>query len=154
LTELIVYGSHGADIALLLSLKTLPHSSFPSLTSLTFLTDSCPCETWDTNRPSYPISCPPGVFPALSHLTLVNQCYTEQLIQEMLGRASQPWPLLKVITLGMKNDSLWSVRDAVEDAVISKRQRGEPLPRIRLLRAPASLEDWSEDISFDAGMSW
>ncbi|KAJ7806126.1 hypothetical protein B0H14DRAFT_3882464 [Mycena olivaceomarginata] len=151
LTELIVYGSHGADIALLLSLKTLPHSSFPSLTSLTFITDSW---TWDTNRPSYPISCPPGVFPALSHLTLINQCYTEHLIQEMLGPGSQPWPLLKIITLGVRDVSLEGVRDAVEGAVNSKRQRGEPLPEVRLARAPEFLGDWNEDISFDAGMSW
>ncbi|KAJ7356744.1 hypothetical protein DFH08DRAFT_954078 [Mycena albidolilacea] len=135
LTELIVYGSDGAQIALLLSLKTLPHSSFPSLTSLTFLTDSCPCETWDTNRPFYPISCPPGVFPVLSHLTLINQCYTEHLIQEM-------------------DVSFEGVRDAVEGAVSSKRQRGEPLPEVRLARAPEFLEDWNEDISFDAEMSW
>jgi hypothetical protein len=54
----------------------------------------------------------------------------------------------------MKNDSLGSVRDAVEAAVISKRQRGVPLPEIRLLRAPASLEDWTEDSSWDVEMSW
>ncbi|KAJ7356756.1 hypothetical protein DFH08DRAFT_464462 [Mycena albidolilacea] len=154
LTELIVHGSHGDQIALLLSLKTLPHSSFPSLTSLTFLTGSCPCEALDGDPPSHSISSPPGVFPALSHLALINQCYTDHLIQDMLGPASQPWPFLKVITLGVKNDSLGSVRDAVEGAVISKRQRGEPLPKIRLLRAPASLEDWTEDSSWDVEMSW
>jgi hypothetical protein len=154
LTELIIHGSHGDQIALLLSLKSLPHSSFPSVTSLTFLTGSCACYPSDGNRPSHPISCPPGVFPALSHLTLINQCFTEHLIQEMLGPASQPWPLLKVITLGMKNDSLGGVRDALEDVVKSKRQRGEPLPKVRLLRAPASIENWSEDSSWDAEMSW
>jgi hypothetical protein len=154
LTELIVYGSHGNQIALLLSLKTLLHSSFPSLTSLTFLTDSCPYEIWDAGHPSYPISCPPGVFPALSHLTLINQCYTEYLIQEILGPASQPWPLLKIITLGVGDVSFEGVRDAVEGAVNSKRQRGEPLPEVRLARAPEFLGDWNEDISFDAEMSW
>ncbi|KAJ7806134.1 hypothetical protein B0H14DRAFT_3882472 [Mycena olivaceomarginata] len=154
LTEFIVYGSHGDQIALLLSLKTLPHSSFPSLTSLTFLTGSCSCETLDGNRPSYPISCPPGVFPALSHLTLINQCYTEHLIQEMLGPASQPWPLLKIITLGVRDVSFEGVHDAVEGAVNSKRQRGEPLPEVRLARAPEFPGDWNEDIYFDAEMSW
>jgi hypothetical protein len=154
LTELIVHGSHGDQIALLLSLKTLPHSSFPSLTSLTFLMGSCSCETLDDDRPSHSISSPPGVFPALSHLALINQCYTDHLIQDMLGPASQPWPLLKILTLGMKNDSLGSVRDAVEDAVNSKRRRGEPLPKVRLLRAPASIENWREDSAWDVEMSW
>ncbi|KAJ7806137.1 hypothetical protein B0H14DRAFT_3153018 [Mycena olivaceomarginata] len=154
LTELIVHGSHGDQIALLLSLKNLPHSSFPSLTSLTFLMGSCSCETSDDDRPSHSISSPPDVFPALSHLTLINQCFTEHLIQKMLGPASQPWSLLKVITLGMKNDSLGGVRDALEDVVNSKRQRGEPLPKVRLLRALASIENWSEDSSWDAEMSW
>ncbi|KAJ7806118.1 hypothetical protein B0H14DRAFT_3768744 [Mycena olivaceomarginata] len=154
LTELIVHGSHGDQIALLLSLKTLPHSSFPSLTSLTFFMGSCPCETSDNDRPSHSISSPPDVFPALSHLALINQCYTDYLIQDILGPASLPWPLLKILTLGMKNDSLGTVRDAVEDAVDLKRRRGEPLPKVRLLRAPASIENWRKDSAWDVEMSW
>jgi hypothetical protein len=54
----------------------------------------------------------------------------------------------------MKNDSLGTVRDAVEDAVDSKRRRGEPLPKVRLLRAPASIENWRKDSAWDVETSW
>ncbi|KAJ7806135.1 hypothetical protein B0H14DRAFT_3153016 [Mycena olivaceomarginata] len=157
LTKCIVHGSHGDQIALLLSLKSLPRSSFPVLTSLTFLMGSsqCSCDTTNHDHPSHSISSPPGVFPALSHLTLINQCYTSDLIRDILGPASQPWPLLKTITLGVKNNSLDGVRGVIEDAVVAKRQHGGSLPTVQLGREPTwSLENWNEDISWDVEMSW
>ncbi|KAJ7806125.1 hypothetical protein B0H14DRAFT_3882463 [Mycena olivaceomarginata] len=133
LTKFVVHGSHGDQIALLLSLKSLPHSSFPALTSLTFLMGSsqCSCDTANHDHPSHSISSPPGVFPALQ------------------------WPLLKIITLGVKNNSFDGVRGVIEDAVVAKRQHGGSLPTVQLSREPAwSLANWNEDISWDVEMSW
>ncbi|KAJ7356875.1 hypothetical protein DFH08DRAFT_802839 [Mycena albidolilacea] len=145
LTELIFDGTHGDQIAFLLGRKTLPHSIFPALTSLTFLLrDSCGCESANENLPSHTISSPPAIFPALSRLTLINQCFTEHLIQDMLGPASHPWPLLKTITLGAVDDSFEKVGAAVEDPMDSKRQRGEPVPEVQLLQL-LSRENWSEN---------
>ncbi|KAJ7356754.1 hypothetical protein DFH08DRAFT_849965 [Mycena albidolilacea] len=156
LTKFIVHGSHGDQIALLLSLKSLPHSSFPALTSLAFLMGSsqCSCDTANHDHPSHSISSPPGIFPALSHLTLINQCYTSDLIRDILGPASQPWPL-KTITLGVKNISFDGVRGVIEDAVVVKRQHGGSLPTVQLGCEPAwSLANWKEDISWDVEISW
>jgi hypothetical protein len=154
LTELIFDGAHGDQIAFLLGRKTLPHSIFPALTSLTFfLRNLCICESAIRNHPSHTISSPPAIFPALSRLALINQCFTEHLIQDMLGPASYPWPLLKTITLGAVDDSFEKVGAAVEDAVDSKRQRGEPVPEVQLFQL-WSLEKWNENGPWDAERSW
>ncbi|KAJ7356676.1 hypothetical protein DFH08DRAFT_1047468 [Mycena albidolilacea] len=122
LTELVIRGTHGDQIPLLLCSMGLPHSSFPALTTLSFIyTGSCNCEISDENRPSLAISSPLIVFPALSHLTLINQCYTEHLIRDILGPASESWPLLKIITLGVKNNLFEDVCGALTTMVNSKR---------------------------------
>ncbi|KAJ7356685.1 hypothetical protein DFH08DRAFT_932782 [Mycena albidolilacea] len=155
LTKLVVHGTHGDQISLLLCSTGLPHSSFPALTTVSFIyTGSCHCEIEGGNRPSLVISSPPIVFPALSHLSLINQCYTEHLIRDILGPESEPWPLLKIITLGVKNDSFEDVRGALETTVISKRERGDPLPKVQILRAPTSLANWNEKNSWDMETAW
>ncbi|KAJ7356845.1 hypothetical protein DFH08DRAFT_1075934 [Mycena albidolilacea] len=156
LTELVFDGTHGDQIAFLLGRKTLPHSIFPALTSLTFfLRDSCMCESApNRNHPSHTISSPLAIFPALSRLTLINQCFTKHLIQDMLGPASHPWPLLKTITLGAANDSFEGVGAAIEDIVDSKRQRGEPVPEVQLFQLPEVFEEWNENGPWYAERSW
>ncbi|KAJ7837227.1 hypothetical protein B0H14DRAFT_1104616 [Mycena olivaceomarginata] len=154
LTELFFSGTHGNQTAFFLGWKSLPHSTFPALTSLTFLLrDSCACESANGNLPSHPISSPPAIFPALSHLILINQCFTPYLIRDILGPASHPWPLLKTITLGASYDSFEEVRAAVGDAVDSKYQRGEPVPEVLLLQLPRSFENWDENSPVDAEMA-
>jgi hypothetical protein len=70
-----------------------------------------------------------------------------------LGPASQPWPLLKTITLGVKNNSFDGVRGVIEDAVVVKHYHGGSLPTVQLSREPAwSLANWNEDISWDVEM--
>jgi hypothetical protein len=79
LTKFVVHGSHGDQIVLLLSLKSLPHSSFPALTSLTFLMGSsqCSCDTANNDHPSHTISSPSGVFsrtvPSHPHQPMLHQ---------------------------------------------------------------------------------
>jgi hypothetical protein len=76
------------------------------------------------------------------------------LIRDILGPASEPWPLLKIITLGVKNDSFEDVRGALEITVISKRERGDPLPKVQILRAPVSLANWNEKNLWDMETAW
>ncbi|KAJ7878672.1 hypothetical protein B0H13DRAFT_2052252 [Mycena leptocephala] len=140
LTELIIDNTHGDQIFSLFNATSFPHSSFPALTSLSFINrDSCTCES---DIPfSSTISSPPlALFPALSSLALGNQCFTQEFITDILGPSSQPWPQLQTITLCPKEDTFDAVRDALEDAVNLKRQRGQPIPAIRLFRALEDLQ--------------
>jgi hypothetical protein len=59
-----------------------------------------------------------------------------------LGPASQPWPLLKTVTLCSSEDTLEAVSNALRIAVNFKRKRGQTLPKFRLSPALSSLEDW------------
>ncbi|KAJ7789462.1 hypothetical protein B0H14DRAFT_242345 [Mycena olivaceomarginata] len=148
LTELVVDSSHGDQIAHLLSLTSLPRSSFPALTSLSFAfvrSDSCPCETDPRLAPNHTILSPPAIFPALSHLTLINQCYTSRLIGDILGPASEPWPLLKAVTLFVKEPLFAATRNTIDHAVKPRRERGQALPKIQLSRArsPLGPRNWN-----------
>jgi hypothetical protein len=141
LTEFIIDGTHGDQICVLFNLTSLPHSSFPALTSFSFVKrGSCWC---DSEPISDTISSPPlHLFPALSSLTLINQCSTPKLVQNILGPASQPWPLLKTVALWPRQDDLEALRDVLRDAVQSKRERGQALPKFRLSPKLLSQEDW------------
>ncbi|KAJ7839570.1 hypothetical protein B0H14DRAFT_3697691 [Mycena olivaceomarginata] len=142
LEEFIIYGTHGDQIFTLFNLTSLPHSSFPALTSFSLISKTfCSCE--EDIPFSNSISAPPlALFPALSSLTLVNQCFTHNLVKDLLGPSSQPWPRLETVTLCPKKDIFDAVWDAVKDAVHSKSQRREPFPRLRFFRTLASLEAW------------
>ncbi|KAJ7839542.1 hypothetical protein B0H14DRAFT_2587879 [Mycena olivaceomarginata] len=125
LEEFIIYGTHGDQIFTLFNLTSLPHSITPS--------------------PTQSLLPPLALFPALSSLTLVNQCLTHNLVKDLLGPSSQPWPRLETVTLCPKKDIFDAVWDAVKDAVHSKSQRREPFPRLRFFRTLASLEAWQGD---------
>jgi len=138
LTECVADGTHGDQISLLLNSTSLPHASFPALTSFSFTQQgSCTCEA---DLPFSRVSPPFALFPALSSLTLINQCFTHNLVEDMLGPASQPRPLLQTLTLCPMEDAVDGVCAVLKDAVHSKR--GQPLPKFRLSRALASREDW------------
>ncbi|KAF7350444.1 F-box domain-containing protein [Mycena venus] len=139
LTDFMVEGTHGDQISLLFNSTGLPRSSFPALASISFVQRNiCDCEfeipfSLDT------LSSPPlALFPALSSLTLINQCYTHKLVKNILGPASEPWPLLRTVTLCPMTDTVEKVCDALKDAVQSEHR----LPRLRLSSALLSLEDW------------
>ncbi|KAJ7853901.1 hypothetical protein B0H13DRAFT_2358773 [Mycena leptocephala] len=146
LTEFIIDGTHGDQIFDLLNWTGLPHSSFPSLTSFSFINrGSCSCEA---NVHFSRFACttfsspPPRLFPVLSSLTLINQCFTSNFVTEILGPASQPWPLLKTVALCPMQSALETVRGVLRDAMHSRHQRGQPLSNLRLSPALLSLEDW------------
>ncbi|KAJ6571706.1 hypothetical protein B0H19DRAFT_1130802 [Mycena capillaripes] len=125
---LLVIGTHGNQIFALFNSKSVP-SSFPALTSFSFVNRlSCSCET--ERSFSNPISAPSlGLFPALSTLALINQCFTTNLVTDIL---SLPWPLLDTLTLCPPQDYLVDVRGVLHDAVELKRRCGQPLPKLRL----------------------
>ncbi|KAJ7849335.1 hypothetical protein B0H13DRAFT_2088730 [Mycena leptocephala] len=145
LTEFIIDGTHGDQIFVLFNSPSLPHSSFSALTSFSFINRYwCSCESDGHHDFSDTMSSPP-LFPALSSLTLVYQCFTSDFVKYFLGPSSQPWPGLKTVTLCPKKDGYNDVWDALEDAVDSKRQSGQPLPKLRLFRALSTLEAWQEN---------
>ncbi|KAJ6519238.1 hypothetical protein C8R45DRAFT_15669 [Mycena sanguinolenta] len=140
LTEFIVDGTHGDQICRLFNSAALTQSSFPALTSLSFSRPSaCPCDAENTLYRT--ISSPPvALFPALSSLTLINQCFTPHLIRDLLGPGAQPWSSLKSVKLVPKEDSLQDVRSALED-VVAKRKLQQSFPEVKLFR-PRHLENW------------
>ncbi|KAF8213742.1 hypothetical protein K438DRAFT_1804569 [Mycena galopus ATCC 62051] len=151
LTELMVEGTHGVQIYTLLNSTSLPHSSFPALISLSFVSEgSCACETLDY---FLYLSPPFTLFPTLTKLTLINQCFTCELIRDLLGPTSQTWPLLE-LRICPRRGVLEEVCDALEVAAHSKRERGEPLPKVKLFRSRTSLENWDERRARDVEMFW
>ncbi|KAJ6588301.1 hypothetical protein B0H19DRAFT_1098677 [Mycena capillaripes] len=143
LTEFRIDGAHGNQISALFSSTSLPHASFPALSTFSFVNTWCPCRIKFPFLPT--ISSPPlQLFPALSSLTLIKECYMGNIVDEILGSASQPWPLLNTVKLYPMDDDLEDVRDALLATIRTKRQRGEPLPKFGFSAALLSLEDWQE----------
>ncbi|KAJ6588261.1 hypothetical protein B0H19DRAFT_1247951 [Mycena capillaripes] len=123
LTECNIDSVHGDQVAVLFNSTSLPHASFPALTSLCFISRNlCACEDVD----SFPLtstSPPLMLFPALSSLTLINLCFMRGLVDDILGPASQPWPSLQTFALYPMQVDVGDVRHALRDAIRSKRQR-------------------------------
>ncbi|KAJ6588361.1 hypothetical protein B0H19DRAFT_1057559 [Mycena capillaripes] len=127
LTEFTINRAHCDQICGLFNADSLL-SSFPALTSLSFVnTDPCLCEEEEEFNTMSP---PP--FPALSSLTLINICFMQNIVDEILGPAAQPWSLLDTLTLCPKDDASPAVDVAVRDAVRARREDGLSLPRLRL----------------------
>ncbi|KAJ7241676.1 hypothetical protein B0H12DRAFT_1236922 [Mycena haematopus] len=151
LTEFVVEGTHGDQIYVLFGSEIF-RSSYPALTSFSFIGEvtnhECLCET--VYPLEYRIS-PPlfAIFPALSSLTLINQCFTPPMIQEILGPEVEPWPgpRLEKVTLCPPSRSLNDVRSALKAAVNSERECEQPFPKVKLFHSPSSFENWSEDSS-------
>jgi hypothetical protein len=149
LAEFIIEGAHGDEIVDLFSSSSLPHASFPALTTLSFIHISpCTCDvdlSLDTQL-CYP---PSAVFPALSSLTLINQCFTSDLVVNILG---QPWPQLKTLALCPPPTEsqpaaavFVAVGKALRDTVRPDHNRRQRLPKLRLSPALLALEDWQDD---------
>ncbi|KAJ6464039.1 hypothetical protein C8R45DRAFT_1025034, partial [Mycena sanguinolenta] len=129
-------------------------SAFPALTSFVFVSEDfqCPCDNdniarFSIDRRISPRSFAP--FPALSTLTLINQCFTFHIVQDLLGPESLPWPLLKRLTLCPTAISFDDVRSALRAAIDYKRQCGQPFPETKLFNPLESPENW-HDSSFAA----
>ncbi|KAJ7336299.1 hypothetical protein DFH08DRAFT_286020 [Mycena albidolilacea] len=149
LAEFIIEGAHGDEIVDLFSSSSLPHASFPALTTLSFIHIS-PClhdfaESFVDMQMCYP---PSAVFPALSSLTLINQCSTSHLVKDILG---QPWPQLKTLALCpfpvdsvFGADAFVAVGKVLRDTVRPDHNRRQRLPKLRLSPALLALEDWQD----------
>jgi hypothetical protein len=149
LAELIIEGAHGDEIIDLFSSSSLPHASFPALTTLSLIHFS-PClhdfaESLFDMQTCYP---PSAVFPALSSLTLIDQCFTSHLVKDILG---QPWPQLKTLALcpspiesEFGADAFVAVGQALRDTVRPDHNRRQRRPKLRLSPALLALEDWQD----------
>ncbi|KAJ7028716.1 hypothetical protein C8F04DRAFT_51976 [Mycena alexandri] len=138
-TNLTLSDTHGDQIFELFNATSLPHASFLAVTTLTFVTNSCTCEkgTLDPFTQTIP-SLPLRLFPALSSLSLINQCFTSLLVDAISGATSQPSRLLRTVTLCPDRD-LEDVHLALRHA----KQRGQIFPRLRLSSKLASrVQDW------------
>ncbi|KAK7019825.1 F-box domain-containing protein, partial [Favolaschia claudopus] len=139
LLNMTVDGSHGDQILELFNSRSLPNAIFPALVSLSFISTSCQCEKnlpkWET-----PVVPPIQLFPSLSSLTLVNQCYTTNLIRGLFSPSSQPWPSLKYISVSCGQETLEAVSNALRIAV--HRRGSRVLPKFRISPALWSFEDW------------
>ncbi|KAJ7628438.1 hypothetical protein FB45DRAFT_1059207 [Roridomyces roridus] len=140
LTHLDLHGTHGDQIALLFNSTNQP-LRFPALTSLSFVTrskdDLRVCrqleEDWGLDDEDIRISAPPvHLFPALSSLTLVYQCFTPRILRETLGRSSLPWPSLQTIVLWPRKRELEETDKAVREIARWKQEQEEQVPKFRL----------------------
>ncbi|KAJ7481523.1 hypothetical protein FB451DRAFT_130309 [Mycena latifolia] len=145
LTDLIIENTHGDQICVLFNPNTLPNSTFSCLTSLSFVGKGCRCQVDPHLFEPPPIRSPPlRLFPALSSLTLINQCFTANIIEQILGSASQPWPLLGSITLCPKKDALDNVYDALLDVIRSRHHDAQTIPKFRLSPVLFEKSNWDE----------
>ncbi|KAK7053979.1 F-box domain-containing protein [Favolaschia claudopus] len=141
LTEFTFVGTHGDQILWLLDMPYL-RSSYPVLHTLSFINTEqrCHCETSGivvptrTHFPEIPL------FPALSSLVLINQCFTRNVLKEIFGTRAMPWPCLKTLALSLEHDRL-DVRGTLRDTV---RHSSQTIPKLRLCRTLFSLEEWEE----------
>ncbi|KAJ7165045.1 hypothetical protein C8R46DRAFT_303330 [Mycena filopes] len=134
-TDFIVGDAHGDDVSVLFDAGSLPDTLFPAVTSLTFVGGGCECDSGTDTHNLRGIQAPPlHLFPALTSLALINECFTAQLMEDLIGPESQPWPLLQTVTLCPMGNSLQEVLDVIRNAVRTKRQNGQTVPRFRVSR--------------------
>ncbi|KAJ7507190.1 hypothetical protein B0H11DRAFT_194362 [Mycena galericulata] len=147
LTHLTIYGSHGDQISELFNPTTIAQFPFPSLTSLTFVYVGCDCEEDPGISGDYrTIRTPPlWLFPALSSLTLINQCFTARILSDIFDPDSQPWPNLQTLTLCFRNHTAETEYNTLQRIVRSKRERQQTLPKFRLPFDLFHKSDWEEN---------
>ncbi|KAJ7764508.1 hypothetical protein DFH07DRAFT_1059053 [Mycena maculata] len=145
LSSLVVQYTHGDQISALFNQTS--HLSFPALTSLSFVNGGCECEYVSENRAVFQtISSPPlRLFPILSSLTLINQCFTEDILSDILGPTSQPWPSLKSVSICPKEGKLEVVYSTLQQVVRSRRQSQAALPNLWLSPPLFAKGYWEEN---------
>jgi len=150
LNKLIIDNARCDQFFELFNAASLPHASFPALTSFSCVNSGLCAFCADQNEPfSQSIIFPPlPLFPALTSLTLINQCLTATFVGDILRPASLSWPLLNTVTLCPQEGTLDEVYGAVRDGIHSKRQRGHALPKFRL---SAELFSLIQDREIDGG---
>ncbi|KAF7344474.1 hypothetical protein MSAN_01929100 [Mycena sanguinolenta] len=144
LAECAIDGVHGDQIFDLLSATSPADVSFPALTAFSFVnTHTCPCER---NMTFPDMASPPSfqLFPALSSLSLVNICFSANLLKGVAVPTSDAWPVLGTAALSPRVDAFEGVRDVVLDAMHAHRLHGLRFPTFRLSPAFLNFEDWQE----------
>ncbi|KAJ7481552.1 hypothetical protein FB451DRAFT_1236353 [Mycena latifolia] len=146
LTDLTFNFVHGTQICDLFNATILPHLSFPTLTSLSFVHDGlCTCDT-DASIAAATIPFPPlRLFPVLTSLTLINQCFTAHIVDQILGPASRPWPLLENITLCPTEGTFENLYSTLRGVIHSKRDRAQAIPKFRVSRMLFKQSYWDEN---------
>ncbi|KAJ7721017.1 hypothetical protein B0H16DRAFT_379088 [Mycena metata] len=135
-TDFAVDYAHGDDISSLLHPFSLPHCVFPLVTSLSFAsTGNCRCDETDDEDIHWNlegVQASLHVFPALTSLTLINECFMANIVDALLGPGSAPWPLLETVTLCPESRILQDVYMAIRSAVRTRRDLGQVFPKLRL----------------------
>ncbi|KAJ6495394.1 hypothetical protein C8R45DRAFT_987217 [Mycena sanguinolenta] len=141
LADLGVNNVHGDQIFELLMTPSLPGISFSALTSLSFVSTflECDCEHSRTFPHSSPLPAT-ELFPAVSSLTLLNICFTPNIVKGLLA-----WPVLRTVALCPRADAMEDVRVAVLAAMRSYVQHGVTIPVFRLAPALSRLRHWQEN---------
>ncbi|KAJ7672595.1 hypothetical protein DFH06DRAFT_1363712 [Mycena polygramma] len=140
LTDLTINLAHGDHISVLFDPSSVPHSVFPAVTSLSFVA------TVYRTIPTPALR----LFPALSSLTLINECFMANIVRDLLGPGSQPWPLLASVTLCPEEDrkeeeAARDVYSAIQAVVRSKRAQGQPVPKFKVSRLLFHQDYWAEN---------
>ncbi|KAJ7661692.1 hypothetical protein B0H17DRAFT_1094263 [Mycena rosella] len=139
LVELTIHHGHGA----VFDATALPtiFVKFPALSSLSFVSTGCNCE--EGMPPMHlPSQFPPlHLFPALSSLTLINQCptITTNMLEHFLG----PAPLLDTVTVCPPKDTIENVYTALQAVICSKRGSAQAIPKFRFPRARFEQSYWT-----------
>ncbi|KAJ7028700.1 hypothetical protein C8F04DRAFT_51593 [Mycena alexandri] len=133
-TDLAVDYAHGDDISVLFGPTILPRPVFPAVTSLSFASRGCTCGLEiEIRRNRRRIPAPPlHLFPAVTSLTLVNECFMANIVEDLIGPDSQPWPLLQTVTLCPTHKDIQEVNAVIQNVVRTRRQNGEVVPKFRL----------------------
>ncbi|KAJ7336296.1 hypothetical protein DFH08DRAFT_285916 [Mycena albidolilacea] len=134
LTELVIGDVHGDQIVHLLNNASTLHP-FPALTALSFISSSSYRYESDPPRFAHP---PAALFPALSSLTLINECRTSHMVRDILG---QPWPQLETLALSPPCGDFTAVVEVLKDALLPDHDHRRPLPKLRLPALLLALED-------------
>ncbi|KAJ7696651.1 hypothetical protein B0H14DRAFT_3529632 [Mycena olivaceomarginata] len=75
---------------------------------------------------------PAALFPALSSLTLINECRTSHMVRDILG---QPWLQLETLALSPPRGDFTAVVEVLKDALLPHHDHRRPLPKLRLSAA-------------------
>ncbi|KAJ7608449.1 hypothetical protein FB45DRAFT_1067533 [Roridomyces roridus] len=106
----------------------------------------CHCEAVADFGDDYrPITTPPRLFPVISSLTLIRECFTPRIVSDLLGPGSQPWPQLEVLALRPMAADVENLYKALQEVVCCKRSQQESLPTFKLSPNLFEREFWAEN---------
>ncbi|KAK7062326.1 hypothetical protein R3P38DRAFT_2597378 [Favolaschia claudopus] len=146
LTEFTFVGTHGDQIMWLLDMPYL-RSSYPLLHTLSFINTEqprCHCASSGIVVPTRTHFSEIPLFPALSSLVLINQCFTSYLLREIFSTRAMPWPCLKMLTLSLEFSLEYGsgdVRRTLRDTI---RHSSQTIPKLRLCRTLFFLAEGQE----------